>query len=335
MKEEDAPRPRTGAAVHTTGEVMEALLRKLRAGFLAQREQRKLYDEHVRAFRRRVRRLPRVFFPGSERSPEAVDSLANGAYVWFRDEPAFANSPAFAYVVDRELPARPFLYFWRASATMRFLRQEGPDELRDRCRLIRNLRIHLREGFATFGSRSGEKLWGLPEWDARAGEHRNGFSLSSLHVDLGTARGKDAIRRILQAAAVPLTRAEIAAVILENKGLTSIDEVASESDHDLVDVEATNAEHELHARQVKDEARSFYRALTARERALLKVRGYGDGAGAVRSWRNVARELDGRSAETYRLMERKVLEAFRDRFDPEDLTLAVAALAALIREDTL
>jgi len=313
---------------------MERLLGKLREGLLGSNGQRRLYEEHQRHFRRRVRHLPRVFFPGSEKSPDAIESLGNGAYMWFREVGAFSGMPAFTYVVVRGLPARPFLYFWRASATMRYLKEEGPDELRARCLVLRNVRIHLRNGFTPCGSVGGEKLWGLPGWTEAAASDRKPEALDALDVPLAGARGKEAIRRILRSAGMPLTRSEIAAILIQHRGLLSPEEVGIDTTGELAAPDPDNPEDELRARDVALRVRNFHKSLTSRERALLKARGYGEAGRALRSFRTVAAELKDRSPESYRLMERKVFESFRRRFDdPGELNEAIEAFAWAIRED--
>lgn len=315
--------------------LMEALLAKLRQGILGKDDHRKLYLEHQRHFSRRVRHLPRTFFPGAERSPDAITSLGNGAFVWFEKVGAFSGQPAFTYVIDRGLPVRPFLYFWRASATMRYLKEEGSRELKARCLVLRNVRIHLRQGFATRGDRGGERLWGLEEWEASRWQRRPARPVSALDVALTGARGKAAIRRILVAADAPLTRSEIAAVLLEHFGLNAPEELRVESIDPFSRGDGQTPETALEAEEIRARVREFHRGLTPRERDLLAARGYGESGKGVRSFRTVAKELPGRSAESYRLMERKILEAFRDHFDdPSELPRAAAALTSLIREET-
>jgi hypothetical protein len=314
---------------------MESLLRKLLRGVLAQGELRQLIREHQRHFRRRVRRLPRLYFPGSEKSPDAIESLSHEAYTWFDRVSAYSGQTAFAYVVDRGYPPPLFLYHWRASATMRFLKEQGSEQLRERFRILRNVLIHLREGFAVVGDLRGERLWGLPEWAAAAPARPDDLRLSALDVDLAGTRGKVAVRRVLEAAGCPLTRSEVAAILLEHLGVDGFDEVGYETPPPVAGGDGATPETQLAAQRLAARVEAFYAALTPADRALLIARGYGEEGQKTRSWRKVAKLLGEKSAETYRTMEADLLDRLRDHFDdPEELVRAAGILSDLIRSDT-
>jgi hypothetical protein len=312
---------------------MERLLKKLRDGVLGTSERRRLIGEHERHFMRRVRRLPHTYFRDGDRSEDALRSVSNHAYMWFETEAVFSGLSAFAYVVARQVRAVGFLYTWRGSATMRYLREQGPEPLRQRWLVLRNVRIHLKEAFVPCGRRGGEHLWALPEWGTNAAERRRAIALTALDVPLESARGKAAVRRILTAADMPLTRSEIAAVWIEHQGLDPLF-FEDPTDGSAEPIDTDHPEDLVVRKRVRDRAEAFHQRLTRREQALLRARGWGQFEGKLHSFRTASRELGDLGHESCRLMERKILEAFRKEFDdPEERIEAARAFTALIRED--
>jgi hypothetical protein len=305
---------------------VEALLGKLVAGSLGSSEETELYGTHQRHFRRRARVLDASFFPGREKSDPAIESLGNGAYASFKSEPTHEGQPAFAYALARQLPPLPFLYYWRNSATLQFLRREGPERLRDRFKLFRNIRLNLKDGFEAVGERAGEALFAPERWK---GKRRDpALDLDTLRVDLDKKRGKALLLAVFEAAGAPLTRAELGRVLEKNLGLEDGQEVKVAAEIEVADsgAAASAMDSGIAKAQIEQRARAFFARLPAEQRALLGARGYGE-EGERRSFRQVAQQLGRLKEESYRLMERKILEALRTEFaDPEELALAVPAL---------
>lgn len=333
MSEETHPPVAVRRAAHgSTRGVMERLLVKLRAGILGPQGQRQLLGEHQRHFVRRVRRLPPIYFREADRSPDGFRALSNDAYMWFQQAPAFSGLTAFTYVLANKLRAVGFLYTWRGSATMRYLREQGSEELRQRCLMLRNVRIHLKEAFVPCGRRAGERLWALSEWGDDALERRPDGGPGHVAPELHGVRGKEAIRQVLLAAGMPLTRSELAKVLLERAGLEPIRYV----DHAFDELPAASGESPeslLSDREIAKRVHEFYDSLSETERKLLRARGWGEAnPSSLRSFRKVAQELGGMGHESYRLMERRILEAFRNTFDdPEERAQAAVAFAARIQ----
>ena len=161
---------------------MEALLRDFASGSLSRSGERQLYGKHQRHFGKRVRVLDPAFFPGAEKSEEAYASMGNEAFASFSTEPHHEGEPAFVYTINQELSPAGFLYYWRASATIQFMRRNGPEALQDRLNLLRNVRIHLKEGFQRIPSPIGEDRWGLPHWPAA--ERTTAPDISNVWVDV-------------------------------------------------------------------------------------------------------------------------------------------------------
>lgn len=308
---------------------METLIRRLCAGLLDRAGERDLYGQHTQHFGRRVRVLDRAFFPGREKSPQGIGSLANGAYASFQNEPIYDGTPAFEQVVQQAHPAKGYLYFWRASATIKFLEHDASPELRARLNLLRNVRIHLREAFDEVGVTCGESLW---SWKgASLGARVGRPDLDRIQPKLDGLRGKPAVKAVIEAAGVPLTRNEIAAVLERRLGLGATDpvggidvEMRASDDHESM--EDRTAEEQLAPRVTR-----FVESIETDTLRLLHARGYATG-GPYRSLRAVAEEL-GRAEETLRRREKRVFERFRKVFDePAEAEIAAKLFVAALSD---
>lgn len=319
---------------------MEVLLRRLSERWAGKKhgcaplpleEERVLLKEHLRRFRRRVENLSPAWFPGREKNEEAIESLGGGAFADFLRNPRYDDEPAFVFPVTHDLPAAGFLYYWRNSATMEFLRREGSGELRDRLRLLRNVRIHLRDGFSEGGCLHGEPLWWLPGDSPPPRIPSEPLNLKDAAPCVGRKRGKAAISAILRHAGVPLTQSEICKVLLEMAGLEP--RIESMGDRVLESFD-TPPDRGLMEADVRARAQKFVRELSAVERTLLITRGYTQDEKPRVSHREVAERLPGRSAETYRLLEHSILRTFAERFPERDeLRLAVSVLVSELRKE--
>lgn len=302
----------------------EALLKRFVAGRTSRRAERALVELHLRHFQRRVRVLDPCFFPGRERSDDAIVSLGHGAFVDFASAPDFDDGPAFRHAIHAPLPALPFLYYWRASATIRFLRKHGSAALRARLKVLRNVRIHLREGFVRIDTPTGEPRWALPEWTAVRGLP---MDLRAVQVDLRGVRGKAAIRAILAAVGAPLTRCEIAGIMLRCPQHAAPIEV--QGTREMV-ADDPPPDARLHQAAVRARVERIFAQLSADDVALLRARGYTSAGQPRVSYPAVARQLGRLSAESWRLKERRILEIFREHFDPDEAALAVSYLLELL-----
>lgn len=307
------------ARVTEAGE-MEDLLKRFVDGTLG-RDELRLYQQHRAHFRRRVQPLDPSFFPGNEKSDEAARSLANGAYASFAKEPKYDGEPAFFHAVRKHHQSiTGFLYYWRDSATIRFLRNEGSELLCARAKIQRNIRLHLKSTFRPLGARSGQTLWALPEWpDERLRERPP--NLENIEARPRAHGIKELIRAVLEAAGTPLTRAEIAAVVERVFGFArevQLDHELHPEHHEQHPALATTA--------LRRRIEAFWASLDDEARELLWVRGYSEKGVATVSFREVAEKLGRRSGETYRLMERRIFERLRKSFDADEMREAVPFL---------
>ena len=305
---------------------MRQQLERLTSGTLDEGGNRMLFCQHARHFTRRVLHLDRSFFPGCEKSPDSVQSLCHHAYSAFLREPRCGGRTAFVRALDFRSPER-FLYYWQDSATIRFLRDEGSELLQLRSRIRRNVHLNLRTGFTAVGTRSGQTLWSLPEWTSRNPTWPP-VDVENLWVSLEGRRGRAQIRAVLEAAEVPLTRAQIAQVIEHSSGFAT--EIPTEHR------EATVAAHQeagLVSREVRAQARTFYEGLTTLERRMLVARGYTAPGREQTCFRKVAERIGGRTQESFRQKERRIFAAFRSRFEPEEIQDAVRCLVEWLESD--
>ena len=298
---------------------MEALLKKLYSGALQKQEERALYAAHNRCFGRRMRTLNASFFPGREKTPSGISSLANGAYASFRNEPAYDGAPAFAQVVTRRLPAEGYLYFWRASATIQFLRREASSHLRARLLLYRSVGSHLRTGFEVVGQSAGEALWSPRGVSLGPRKHRP--NIDELQVVLDGARGTKAILAIFTQVDMPLTRNEVAAILERVCGLEVYECSLGRNEPVALDPYA-QVEEQLTESQLHPRVSRFVSSLEVTTLRILKARGYGPSQ-PHRSLNAVSEEL-GIPAETLRRRERRAFERFRRLF-PERAEFRTAA----------
>ena len=232
----------------------------------------------------------------------------------------------FARALDFRRP-ESFLYYWQDSATIRFLRHEGPELLQLRSRIRRNVQLNLQHGFAALGTRAGQTLWGLPEWI----EPPSPFGMpdpDTVWVSLAGLRGRAQIRAVLEAAEVPLTRAQIADVIERSHGFAA--EVSGEH---VVATTAAGQEADLLSAELHTKAEQFFAQLTPLERRMLVVRGYTDTGNERVSFRQVADQLGGRTPESFRQKEHQIFAAFRSRFDRDEIRDAARCLIELLASD--
>ena len=312
---------------------VEDLLKRFVRGDRSNRTAESLFREHRRYFRRRIKPLPASFFPGGENSDDAIESLASGAFASFDGEATHEGQPAFRYAVDKAFsPPTGFLYFWRGSATILFLRREGPEVLKARANIQRNVRLHVHEVCEAVDT-GAETRWSLPEWTP---EQRRCAAppIDTISVDLSTAgRGKALIRSVLNAAEAPLTRAQISAVIERSSGF--LEEVADPTGlAQGVDAVADVVEASLARRQLREGVERFFRGLDADERLLLRERGYATPGQKLQSFRAIAKERPNKSAETYRKIERSILERLRAAFEPEEMPEVTALLVEALEGDS-
>ncbi len=311
---------------------VEDLLKRFVGGDRRRGIAESLFLEHRRYFRRRVRPLSPSFFPGQENSDDAIESLASGAFASFDREPTHEGRPAFQYAVDKAFsPPTGFLYFWRGSATILFLRREGPDVLRARANIQRNVRLHVHEVCEPVG-RGAEVRWALPEW-SRAVRAAPAPSIDAISIDLTAAgRGKVLIRAVLEAAGAPLTRAQISAVIERSSEFA--EEVA---DLARLQMSAQAADEALDAtvarQQLSAAVTRFLSDLEPEERQLLRDRGYAKPGAKLVSFRELAKLRPLKSAETYRKLERSILERLRDAFEPEDMPEVTALVVDALEDE--
>lgn len=291
-----------------------------------------LFAVHDRHFRRRVNRLSSVFFPGSEKTKASIASLSGGAFASFANEPTHEGEPAFEFALRSEISSPAgFLYFWRGSATILFLLREGPLALRELTKLQRNVRIHLRERFVRV-ERRGETRWALPEWSPLERARPGPGQLPV--VDMKNAgRGKQLIETILRAAEAPLTRGEISAVIQRSSGFAR--EVGTPEGFELADRVNPwlSVEADLVKTQVRARAFELFRSFSDEEIRLLRSRGFHRPAAKLRSFRDLAAELTPtRSAEHWRLCERRIFERIQREFEREEMPEVSSILIAALDE---
>ena len=307
---------------------MEVLLKKFAQGRLDRTAEANLISEHHRHFQRRVRPLSMVL-SREERSPDGIASLGNEAYVSFRSIPNYEGRPAFEHVVHADLPAKPFLYYWRASATIRFLREEGPRRVQERFKLLRNIRIHLKNSFIPVGEIRKEPLWGLPEWSGQA--RIANLNIDDLTPDLRNLRGKAQIAAILKEANQPLTRSEIAHVLCRTLEWNA----SGHRDTEHMESPAASPDTNVWKKQVVAQAERLFESLSEDERALLRARQYHLRTSRPRPFSAVARDLGPLTPESYRLKERRILETWRETFDDvEEMRIAVEVIIDLLARET-
>lgn len=294
---------------------VEELLRRFVEGTLGAEEAR-LYDAHCGYFCHRVRSLDPSFFPGSEKSTEAARSLANGAYASFAKEPEHFGQPAFVYAVSKAFrPPSGFLYYWRDSAAIRFLRKEGSELLRARANLQRNVRIHLRQGFRMIARRLGQTTWAPHEW-SQPNELISRAELDRLHLSIDGRDTKALVRAVLEEAKTPLTASEITSVI--ERALGYAREVPLHGEH----AEGAIAPEEtVFTSALQRRLQQFWETVDREERELLIARGYAEGGVAKVSFRVVAEKLGRLGGESYRNKEREIFERLRAAFSEDEMDL--------------
>ena len=308
--------------------LVEDLLKRFVGGDRSKGIAEPLLIEHRRYFRRRVQPLPRSFFPGGETGDEAIDSLASGAFASFDKEPTHEGRPAFQYAVDKAFsPPTGFLYFWRGSATIQFLRREGPAVLKARANMQRNVRLHVQSACKPVMT-GAEIRWALEDWDDEQ-RAAPAPAVDSIWVDLTTAgRGPALIRAVLEAAGAPLTRAQISAVIEQSSGF--VEEVAYPSGLEESLHVGSDFESEVTTAQLRDNVERFFASLTPDEQQLLRDRGYATPGQKLQSFRSIARARPGLSAESYRKLERRILERLRNTFEPEEMPEVIGLLVEVL-----
>ena len=293
-------------------------------------EQKELLSAHQKNFQRRVRRLPRDWLPSNDNSPEAIESLGNASCASFCAEPCYEGMPAFVYTVFKSLPSRGFLYTWRSSATIAFLRRNGSDSLRERLKTFKNMRVRLRDDFAEVGHIHGERLWWIDE-DAPERLPTMPINLANAPVIQAPKITKSLIRTLMKAFGVPLTRTELALIVLQARGQLQDAVMVADDAQNVVSVSdrASVMDDEIKSRAVE-----FFERLTLEERRLLQARGYGAANAPRVSHRVVAEKLGGRGAESFRQMEKSILQAFAAEFEQRDeAEVAVEVLVDLLNQE--
>ncbi len=282
--------------------------------------------KHHRHFAHRARPLDSAFFPGGEKSSESLRSLGNGAYASFAEEPLYEGHPAFQHILQTELPALGFLYYWKNSATIAFLRREGSGALKHRLNVMRSVRIHLHQGFFAVGSLRGEAVWWFED---RAFSPRRPIDPAKLSGAL-EGSGKTAIVQLMKRAEAPLTRAEIACALMQCRHEV-VEEVLND---DLNTPQPALSEARVLAQETARRTRAFFHSLSLEEQRVLKMRGYGEGGKKMRSFREVAERMGDKTPETWRLVEKRVLKVFAEHFnEQEEAQIAAKTLSQLLFEE--
>lgn len=311
-------------------------LRSLCAAGLSPRQETELISWHQRHFRRRAERLDPSFFPGRETGSEAIESLGGGAYAWFRNGEFRDGLGAFCHAVAKNHnPPTGFLYYWRGSATIQFLRREASGLLAQRRKLQRNLRLALQSGFRSATS-GRETRWSLPEWSSGAphrGASAEAVPLDQIRVDVGTLRGRALVRAVLEAAGRPLTLAELGAIV--ERSHEFVDErPEADPDQPTPDPDAVDPERAVLRGELEARIRSLYDRLDEPTRRVLIARRFAEPDRSAPSFRDVAPWV-GRGHETCRKLELRFREAMRRLVDGDERTEAASILAELMRTDPL
>ena len=311
---------------------MDQLIGKLTDGTLTPFEERRLVRMHQQHFRRRVCRLDPAFFPGRENSDAGIESLGGEAYASFRNEPTHQGEPAFRYVQQQGYPKTSFLYYWRNSATIQFLRRIGDSALRDRLNLLRNVRIHLHREFVRLGQVGRDWLWAAKN-GPKIRDPQASVDVDGLAQRLGALRGLEAIRKIFEHAEMPLTRAEVAAVLARRSHQLS-HQVMFGHVEEVPELSAPpKAENAVLAREARERATAFWHDLDDDEKRLLGARGYGRAQNRLTSHRKVAETTGTRSAEGWRLIELSILKRFAEQFpEPWEADEARTVIETFARE---
>ncbi len=310
-----------------------ALLRRWRES-LERQEEQALVRLHLSHFIRRVRAFDRGFFPGGEKSEDAFTSLGNGAFTSFDKETIYEGAPAFDNVLQRHLPAVGYLYRWRASATVQYLKREGPELLQERFRMRRNIQIHLREGFEVVGFLRSQRLWGPVDLPLQERAKDQIFDPDSVQIEAEGLRGKALVREVLRAAGVPLTRDEIAHVVGRLEGVQAPQEINVDDEGALGATQSTQAlvDAQRLEEQVSDRVDRLFARLNDKQRRLLLVRGWADERPQV-SFKEAAKRHGAWSEESCRQHEKKLLERIARHFtDVDELRAAGRRLAMLLTE---
>ncbi|MEM1024359.1 MAG: hypothetical protein AAF627_06705 [Myxococcota bacterium] len=303
-------------------------LRRLVEGRLSKQGERSFIELHVFHFSRRVERLPANWFPGREKSGEAVRSLANGAYAHLANEPLRRHLTAFelAYF-EHEGQELSWLYYWPRSACMQWLRRQSAQQLAPMERLRRNARNQLKTSFfKPVASWRGEPAWAPAHWPV---SRRHGLPpvLDALNVDVRRLGPCEAILTLLEAAQAPLTLTQL--VDVWARSLVLVPREHGSTELDAYDDGRKSVELAIEESELLRKVRHFWKErLTREERALLRCRGYG-GEKRLRPFAQVAEMLGRFGAERWRQRERSLLEMAREVFqdDPSD---EVAQLLALV-----
>ena len=292
---------------------MDMLIEKLVTDDLSPLEERRLVKLHQSHFSRRVSQLDPVFVPGREKTKDGIESLGNEAYASFCSEKTIQGRPAFHHAFKEGLPPAGFLYYWRNSATIQFLRRVGDTSLHGRLKVLRNVRIHLRRDFKAVGQRYGQSLW-APKATKLGRDPQHEVDVDDIAHRLDTARGAAAIRQIFELAQVALTRAEIAAVLFRKLGEPTGNIPFEPIDTAVFASTPARAEAAVLTEEARARAHQFWKELDEEEQQLLATRGYGRGQEKLTPHRRVAELLPRRSSEGWRLIELSILRRFAERF---------------------
>ena len=301
---------------------------------LSKKEQVRLREEHLRHFRRRLERLPPEWFPQRDKSRDAVDSLGDGACGSFYSEALYDGEPAFVHTVSAGHPYKGFLYRWRTSATIDYLKRHGSYELRVRLNTLRNVRIRLREAFRVVGRRAGEQLWWFRDEVPPQRDGRFELNIDAVPALPSKRVSQTVVSTILRAQGAPLTRSELATVILR---LNSLETPPTVSTDDVPLPDDSTGLSDMLEHEISEHAQRFFSELGEMERKVLIARGYGADSHLPKvSFREVAQELGKYSPEYFRLMERRIIFALGTEFPVrEEAEIAVRVLVDLIGAESL
>ncbi len=301
-------------------------------GTLSRQEEQSLLNEHARHFHKRTRVLDPAFFPGREKTKEGIRSVSHGAYASFRQEPNYDGEPAFIHTTTKALPPTLFLYYWRSSATIEFLRRNGSSDLKARLNLLRRISLHLKQGFVQVGDHRGEALWACTT-KVPARTPNNEPRLDLLDIDVRAMRGRAEIEAVLMTLGLPLTRSEIAGVLQRlNHEAPQRETPIEDAPMEALGDPQRSTETNMVRREVSARVQKFFDDLSEEEKTMLGARGYSDATRPLRSFREVSELIGGRGPESFRLMERTVLRSFGEAFsDAEESTIAAQSFMECIQ----
>lgn len=316
-------------------EDMRELLTKWDRNELTSSESDRLRFKHQRNFARRVRQLNVDWFPGREKSTHSIESLGGGAYLAFQDERTHHRKSAFKYCLDEGLPPFGFLYYWRTSATIAYLRSTASPCLHLRLKVLRNVTLALRK-FRAVGKQGHQCLWWFPDRPVPE-ESSDGQDVKSVPTISVAQKVPSVIAHILVHTGRPMTKAELNDAVLRALGVQqpepeSIDLVPEPT-------VAEDGERALLEGEVRARTLQFWNRLSDVEKDLLAVRRWGASNPRKVSWERVAQLMarirETKSGEHWRNQEKPIIEGLKTQFDPSEGPVMVSVLTELVRRHPL